>query len=311
MIPNPTVLVNTIILQEAKDSSTIENIVTTTDKLYRALASPKNNIDSATKEVLRYREALWTTYNQLKSGTSFDKSVVVKIFQTITTLTETFRARQVYIGSEAAVVYTPPAPHKIAEKIDNWFDFALQQNSIDPLIKLAVLHYQFEAIHPFTDGNGRTGRILNALLLCHYHLLDLPILYLSKYILENKGDYYRLLREVTENQNWHEWILYMLESIEQTALYTLQKVNAIFELFSQVRESVEKNAPEIYSYELIELLFSQPYCKIAFLVEKNIASRNTASKYLNKLTEMKILQPHQEGTENIYIHTDLYKILSR
>lgn len=310
VIPNPLMLINTLVLQEAKDSSTIENIFTSNDKMYKAL-SASGNIDGPTKEVLRYREALWNAFNELHTPNDFSIELAVKIFRLITGKDEKVRTVQVYIGNASQVVYTPPEPGVILlKKLENWFDTAINNKEIDPLIKLAILHYQFEAIHPFTDGNGRTGRILNVLLLCLEKLLDLPVLYLSKYILENKNDYYRLLKEVTETGNWENWILYILEAIKVTSKFTLRKVNAIFDSYLKTIEKVKSLAGDIYSHELIEVIFSQPYCKISILEEKKIASRNTASKYLKKLEEIDVLASEKAGREMLYKNVVLYDILS-
>jgi len=311
VIPNPLMLINTLVLQEAKDSSTIENIFTTNDKLYKAFSSSVAGTDTATKEVLRYREALWNGFNELKSPSDFSLELAVKIFQRITGKTEGIRSEQVYIGSKTQVVYTPPEPGEILfDKLKNWFDTALNNKEIDPLLKMAILHYQFEAIHPFSDGNGRTGRILNVLFLSIENLLDLPVLYLSKYILQNKSDYYSLLREVTENNQWENWILYMLEAVKATSIYTLEKVNAIFNNYNSIIEKVKTEAADIYSHELIDVIFSQPYCKISILEEMKIASRNTASKYLKKLEDIGILSSETVGREVLYKNTALYDILS-
>ncbi len=175
---------------------------------------------------------------------------------------------------------------------------------------MAMLHYQFEAIHPFTDGNGRTGRILNVLYLCKEELIDLPVIYLSKYILENKNDYYRLLREVTEKEEWTNWILFMLDAVKQTAVITLEKVNIIYNSYLSVIEKVKTESPDIYTHELIEVIFNQPYCKIAILEEKKIASRNTASKYLRRLESLGILESEQVGRETLYKNKILIGILS-
>ena len=199
----------------------------------------------------------------------------------------------------------------INEKLANWLDFFNQANTIDPLIKMALLHYQFEAIHPFSDGNGRTGRILNVIYLTKQNLIDIPVLYLSKHILEFKNDYYRLLNEVTEKQNWHDWILFNLETVYRTSIYSLEKVNEIYDLFNSVKLEIQTKAPEIYSFELLELLFMQVYCKNKILVEKNIASRNTASKYLNELVKLNILEAKREGKEILYLNTRLYELLSK
>ena len=180
----------------------------------------------------------------------------------------------------------------------------------DPLIKMCIAHYQFEAIHPFTDGNGRTGRILNVLYMCKEKLIDLPVIYISQYILKYKNDYYRFLKEVTENGAWENWTLYMLEAVNQTAALTLKKVNAIYESYLAAIEEVKAKAPDIYSRELIEVIYNQPYCKIAILEEKKLASRNTASKYLRKLEELGILKSEIVGRETLYKNLPLYRILS-
>lgn len=311
IIPNPLMLINTLVLQEAKDSSTIENIFTTNDALYKAFSSPASGPDSATKEVLRYRQALWSAFTKMKRPSDFSEKMAVEIFKTITGKKETLRSVQVYVGSSSHVVYTPPQPGTVlSKKIKNWFDIATNDNTIDPLIKMAMLHYQFEAIHPFTDGNGRTGRILNVLYMCKEKLIDLPVIYISKYILEYKNDYYRFLKEVTENGNWGNWTLYMLEAVNQTASITLKKVNAIYESYLDAIEKVKAKAPDIYSRELIEVIYNQPYCKIAILEEKKIASRNTASKYLRKLEELGLLKSEIVGRETLYRNLPLYRILS-
>ena len=311
VIPNPLMLINTLVLQEAKDSSTIENIFTTNDALYKAFSSSGSATDAATKEVLRYREALWNAFSKMKKPEDFSVKLAVEIFKTITGKNEAIRSVQVYIGSSSHVVYTPPEPGNILmEKLNNWFDVALNDRSIDPLIKMAMLHYRFEAVHPFSDGNGRTGRILNVLFLCNEKLIELPVIYLSKYILQYKNDYYRFLREVTEEGLWDKWVIFMLEAVKQTAEITLDKVNSIFENYSSAIEKVKTEAPDIYSHELIEVIFNQPYCKIAILEEKKIASRNTASKYLKRLEELGILESEIVGRETLYKNLALFKILS-
>ena len=310
IIPNPLMLINTLVLQEAKDSSTIENIFTTNDDLYKAFSSNLNT-DPSTKEVLRYREALWDAFSKMKKPSDYSEKLAVEIFKTITDKKEEIRKVQVYIGSSNHVVYTPPSPGNILkEKLNNWFDIALKDKSVDPLIKMTMLHYQFEAIHPFSDGNGRTGRILNVLYLCNEKLIDLPVIYLSKFILDNKNNYYKFLREVTEDGKWESWILFMLDAVRSTASFTLDKVNAIYEDYISVIEKVRTQAPEIYTHELIEVIFNQPYCKIAILEEKKIASRNTASKYLRRLEELGILASEIVGRETLYKNILLLNILS-
>lgn len=310
VIPNPFMLINTLVLQEARDSSLIENIETSTDYLFKAFSSSSKNIDPNTKEVLRYRTALWDSFNKLKSNTDFNKDFIIEIFKTVTNLDKEIRTVQVRIGNEFYTVYTPPqAGEVLNKKLKNWLDFSNTSNDIDPLIKMAILHYQFESIHPFNDGNGRTGRILNILYLSKIKLLDLPVLYLSKYILEHKTEYNRLLKEVTENHNWKDWVLFILEGISQTSKFTLGKINAIYDLFIKTIEKVKIEAKDIYSYELVELIFSQTDCRISMLEDKGIASRNTASKYLKRLQELDILEMEKVGTEYLYRNIELYKIL--
>jgi Fic family protein len=310
IIPNPLMLINTLVLQEAKDSSTIENIFTTNDALYKAFSSNLNT-DPSTKEVLRYREALWNAFSKMKKPSDYSVKLAIEIFKKITDKKEEIRKVRVYIGSSTHTVYTPPEPGKIlSEKLNNWFDVALNDKTVDPLIKMAILHYQFEAIHPFSDGNGRTGRILNVLYLCNEKLIDLPVIYLSKFILDNKNNYYKFLKEVTEDGKWERWILFMLDAVRSTASFTLDKVNAIYEDYISVIEKVRTQAPEIYTHELIEVIYNQPYCKIAILEEKKIASRNTASKYLRKLEELGILVSETVGRETLYKNVSLFNILS-
>lgn len=311
IIPNPVMLINTLVLQEAKDSSTIENIITTNDKLYKAFSSGAAPADPPAKEVLRYREALWSAFKSINNPEDFNEEMVISIFRALTERDERVRIGQVRLRGGGVTVYTPPAPGAVlTEKLNNWFEAAHTAENIDPLIKMALLHYQFEAIHPFSDGNGRTGRILNVLYLCQQGLLDEPVLYLSKFILDNKTQYYSALRRVTENQTWEEWILYMLEAVRSTAILTLEKVNAIYENYMTTIEKVKLQAPKVYSRELIEAIFNQPYCKIKTLIDLGIAARNTASKHLKKLEELGILRSEDVGKETIYINIELINILS-
>jgi Fic family protein len=310
VIPNPLMLINTLVLQEAKDSSSIENIFTSSDKMYRAFSASTIEPDPQTKEVVRYRKALWEAWQKVKTG-GFTLELIEDIYRTIKEEEDGIRDSEVFVGNRVKVFYTPPCCKKvITSKLNNWLKFAKANDGIDTLIKLAILHYQFEAIHPFTDGNGRTGRVLNVLYISLMNLLDEPILYLSKYINDNKSDYYKLLREVTEKNNFEEWILYILKAITETAVFTLYKVNAINELFRRTLENVKNQLPSIYSYELVEILFHQPYCKIAFLVDAGVASRNTAGKYLSELEDIGILAMEKSGTESLYLNKELFKILS-
>lgn len=310
-IPNQSILVNAITLQEAKDSSEIENIVTTQDSLYQAFSANTNIADAQTREVLRYRQALWEGYNNLDKR-SLSTNTFVSIVQTIKERTIGVRNTPgTTIQSNGKVIYTPPEGEAlIRELLKNLEDFIHSEGDLDDLVRLAVMHYQFEAIHPFPDGNGRTGRVLNILYLVEKGLLDAPILYLSKYIIENKNQYYKKLRAVTEKQDWVAWILFLLKGVEETALYTLKKINAINALMNETIDYARENLPSrVYSKELIELLFEQPYCKVKFLVDKGIVKRQTAAEYLYELEKIGILKSQKVGVENLFLNVSLFAIL--
>ena len=310
-IPNQGVLINSIVLQEARLSSEIENIVTTNDELYRADADADGKSDPHTKEVLRYRQALNFGFRQLKER-PLSTNLFIDIVRTI---------KQVDLGVRRVpntalknalneVVYTPPVGEAvIREKLANLEQFIHAQDGLDPLVKMAVMHYQFEAIHPFEDGNGRTGRILNLLYLVEQGLLDIPVLFLSRYIIANKPGYYEGLRGVTERQDWESWILYMLRAVESTAQQTFDQVTRIRLLMEQVREQVQQQAPAIYSKDLIEAIFQHPYTKIQFLVDANIAKRQTASSYLQTLAGLGVLRSIKQGRERYYINDALFSEL--
>lgn len=312
LIPDQGILINGIILQEARLSSEIENIVTTSDDLYRAASDKLFQGEPATKEVLRYREALWYGFDALKSrplSTNLFIEIVKIIRQTDTGIR---RVPGTVIANPAGeIIYTPPEGESIIrEKLANLEGFIHSENGLDPLVKLALIHYQFEAIHPFSDGNGRTGRILNILYLVEKKLLDLPILYLSHYIIQKKSDYYRGLRLVTEEQKWEPWILYILDAVETTSYQTIERISRIRTLMHQFQESLQERAPRIYSKELIELVFQHPYCKIQFLIDAKIAQRQTASQYLKTLASLKLLNPVKRGREIYYVNEALIKALS-
>ncbi len=311
-IPNQSMLVNAITLQEAKDSSEIENIVTTEDNLYQAFTANTNTTDAQTKEVLRYRQALWEGYNYLDErplSTNTFVSIVQTIKENNAGIRKTAGTR---ISCNDKTIYTPPEGENILrDLLKNLENFIHVENGIDDLVRLAAMHYQFGAIHPFLDGNGRTERVLNILYLVEKGLLDTPILYLSKYIIENKNQYYTKLRAVTEKQDWEGWVLYMLKGIEETAKYTLEKINTINTLMDNtIAFAKEKLPSRVYSKELIELLFEQPYYKVKFLVDKGIAKRQTAAEYLQELEKIGILKSQKVGVENLFLNVKLFKVLS-
>jgi len=315
-IPNQALLVNSLILQEAKASSEIENIVTTNDALFKAFTANTGKVDPATKEVLRYRQALWYGYDELKKRPVLSTNLFVTVVQRIKKNQAGIRTTPgttVANATTGKVIYTPPEGESIIrEKLKNLEEFIHADDGIDPLIKLALIHYQFEAIHPFSDGNGRTGRIINILYLAQQGLLDLPVLYLSKYIIKHKSDYYRLLRGVTEKGEWETWILYLLKAIQNTATFTRERILAIRDLMLETMEQARKNLPRrVYSKELIELIFRQPYTKAQFLVEDSIAERKTAADYLRQLEKIKILKGQKIGRQAVYLNVGLYDLLSK
>lgn len=307
-IPNQGVLINSIVLQEARLSSEIENIVTTNDELYRADADPDGKTDPHTKEVLRYRQALNYGFREL-SQRPLTTNLFIDIVRIIKEVD--FGVRRVpgtaLKNAHGEVVYTPPVGEAvIRDKLSNLEQFIHAQDDLDPLVKMAVMHYQFEAIHPFEDGNGRTGRILNLLYLVEQGLLDIPVLFLSRYIIANKAGYYDGLRGVTEQQAWEPWILFMLQAVESTAQQTFDQVTRIRALMEQVREQVHQQAPGIYSKDLIEVIFRHPYTKIQFLVDAGIAKRQTASNYLQTLAGLGVLRASKQGREMYYINDALF-----
>jgi len=265
-IPNQEILVNAIVLQEARLSSEIENIVTTTDELYKATDEDPTKVDQPTKEVLRYREALWHGFENLKTrplSTNLFIELVGIIKQTDLGIRKVPGTK--IADNRGEIVFTPPEGEALLrEKLANLERFMHAEDGIDPLVKLAVIHYQFEAIHPFTDGNGRTGRIINILYLVEKELLKIPVLYLSHYIIRNKAAYYAGLRRVTEYNAWEEWILYMLEAIAATARQTRDKILRIRDVMNAAQELARTKAPKIYSKDLIELILSSPIARSAF-----------------------------------------------
>ncbi|MFA6333865.1 MAG: Fic family protein [Methanoregula sp.] len=316
LIPNQAILINAIPLQEAKASSEIENVVTTGDQLYQASILPGTVLDPQTKEVLRYRTALRRGYDQLKTqpiSTSLLRGVC-EVLLDHEVQYRTAPGTRVSNKVTGEVVYTPPdGGEALREKLDQLETFIhlRDETPLDPLIRLALIHYQFEAIHPFEDGNGRTGRILNILYLVEQGLLDIPVLYLSRYIIDHKNDYYRLLRAVTEEQEWEAWVLFMLSAVEETSAGTYRRILAIRKLLDKTTVLCHENLPhKIYSRELVEMIFVQPYSKISFVVDAGIAKRQTAAEYLQQLEGIGVLESRKVGREKIYLHPALLKLLS-
>jgi Fic family protein len=319
-LPNQAMLVNTIALREAKASTEIENIFTTDDELYRALSGNETNVDSNAKEVMRYREALWSGYQMVKEKNVFTMEVIVKIYQEIKQVHDGIRPAQTETvikkrGSGSlggSTVYTPPRGEKvIIGKLDNLLQYLNDdaKYDYDPLIKMAVGHYQFEAIHPFRDGNGRTGRILNILLMIQKKLLEMPVLYLSAYLINHKDEYYECLGKVTAQRNWRDWILYMLKAVEETSVYTIDKINEIDRLFIRTVELVREKLPHIHK-EAVEKIFEQPYITPKKFLDEKVKSINTAKKYLGQMEGLGIMTSRKIGREVVYLNIDLFNLLS-
>lgn len=313
-LPNESLLISSILLQESKMSSEIENIVTTNDDLYQAISMDAFTGNSATKEVLHYNEALWYGTSEIKRKGFLNTNLFIKLCQIIKKSQTGIRKQtgtQIKNATTGNIVYTPPEGEEVIRGLLKNLEDFLNDNDddIDPLIKMAIAHYQFEAIHPFNDGNGRTGRIINILYLLSQDLLQLPLLYLSSYIIQHKEGYYSGLRAVTEKGAWKEWIIYMLTAVEETALLTQRRIEDILLAMEQTGEELKEKLPEIYSKELLELIFSQPYCKRKFLVDAGLVGLKTAGQYLMKLEKAGFLQSMRAGKEKLYINERLYKLL--
>ena len=313
LIPNAAVLVNALPLLEARASSEIENIVTTTDKLFEYVDIAEDKADAATKEALRYRTALFEGTKMVRRN-MLTTDMAIQICSTIKDQELDIRddsGTRLTNRRTGEVIYTPPVGQQLLqEKLDNWAQFMQNETEIDPLVRMAIQHYQFEAIHPFTDGNGRTGRIMNILFLVQQGLLDMPLLYLSRHIIQQKADYYRLLNEVTGSGAWEAWIMYMLTGVEETCNWTTDKIKAIRELMHHTSQFVNGSLPKIYSWELVEALFKQPYCRIANIVNAGIAKRQTASVYLKQLCDIGILKEYRSGRETLFVHPKYIELLT-
>jgi len=319
-LPNPTLFLDTIYLQEAKASSEVENIITTNDDLYKSLVADRKIENAATKEVLSYKEALWLGLEELQTKPFITTNLCIKIVQCIKQNNASIRQTPgtTLSNTQGEVIYTPPSGEQvIREKLANVEKFINEDvvssgelgPTIDPLIKMALLHYQFEAIHPFWDGNGRTGRILLLLYLKISGLLDIPAIYLSDYIIKNKKEYYRCLRDVTEKNEWEDYILFMLDMIEYTANKGLKRLNKLTMAIEETATEIKQKLPKVYSKDLIEILFRLPYTKRQHLMDENIGNLKTVGNYLKALEEKGFLASEKVGKEKLYLNRRLLKIL--
>ena len=316
-IPNENILISMLALQEARDSSAVENIVTTQDDLYQAGVSDNIRIiNPATKEVLRYREAIFEGFEMVRKNKILSNNVIKKVQEKVKENNAGFLvspSKALVNQSDGRVIYTPPQDiNEVNEKMSNLEAFINDQelSNLDPLIKMAIIHHQFESIHPFGDGNGRTGRIVNILYLVITDLLDLPILYLSRYITHHKGEYYHLIQAIrdknTDNaKEWEEWILFILKGVEETAGNTIELVKGISLLMAEYKNVLRPIFDKAYKHELINNLFFHPYTKIEYMQHDMIVQRKTAAKYLDKIVETGLLEKVKKGRENYYINVKL------
>jgi Fic family protein len=313
-LPNPTLFLDTIYLQEAKASSEIENIITTNDDLYRSLISEKKIENASTKEVLSYKNALWLGLKQIKSKPFITTNLCIKLVQCIKQNSASIRVTSgtTLTDTKGDVIYTPPSGEKvIRELMANLEKFINEDNTIDPLIKMALFRYQFEAIHPFSDGNGRTGRILLLLYLKLSGLLDIPAIYLSDYIIKHKKEYYQKFRGVTEENKWEDFILFMLDMVEVTAIKGLERLNKISNALDKTATDIKNKLPKIYSKDLLEILYRLPYTKRQHLIDENIGNPKTAGNYLQTLEANGFLKSVKVGKEKLYLNHRLLKILEQ
>ena len=312
-MPNQAMLIDSLVLQEARASSEIENILTTNDEIFKAASDDALPASPEAKEVLRYRQALNHGFREIRTrplATGLFVEIAQLIKETQFDIRRTPGTR--IANGKGETIYTPPEGNTvIRDKLRELENFMHADDGLDALVKMALMHYQFEAIHPFPDGNGRTGRILNILYLVDKGLLNLPVLYLSRYIIDNKAAYYEGLRRVTEEGAWQDWVLYMLDAIEQTSVRTQQQISDILALMEIVRQQVQREAPGIYSMDLIEQIFRQPYCKIQFLERAGLGTRQTCAKYLRELEKLGVLIGQKIGREVYFINSRLFTLLTK
>jgi Fic family protein len=317
IIPNQSILINTLSLQEAKDSSAIENIITTHDELYKSDFSAKQFVTFAAKEVHSYASALQNGYKKVKKTGLLINNHILEIQEALMENSTGFRKIPGTVlknDQTGEVVYSPPQDESQIRLLMNNLEQFINNDTlsdVDPLIKMAVIHHQFESIHPFYDGNGRTGRIINILYLVKHGLLDAPVLYLSRYINQNKNEYYRLLQAVRDTGAWELWILYMLEGVEQTSRQTTRLIQGMRDLMQKYKHKMREELPKIYSQDLLNNLFRHPYTKIDFVMKELQIHRNTAAKYLEELVRIGLLTKHKLGTEKFYLNFALFDLLAK
>lgn len=315
-LPNQYILLATLSLQEAKESSEIENIITTQDDLYRSHYPSQQFTSSSAKEVHNYAKALATGYETVKQTGMLTNNSIIQIQRIIENNDAGFRTQggtQLVNQQTQQVVYTPPQTADDVIQLMTSLEAFINNDQLsdyDDLVKMALIHHQFESIHPFYDGNGRTGRIVNILFLCKQNLLGAPILYLSRYLNRHKADYYVLLQQVRETNNWEPWLLFILKALQVTSQDTLATIKSLMALMQKHKHTIKSQLPKLYSHELINNLFIHPYTKVEFFVSELGVHRNTASKYLNQLVEIGVLSKHKLGKDNYYLNTELFNLFA-
>ncbi|MCS5709201.1 Fic family protein [Candidatus Berkiella cookevillensis] len=316
IIPNQNILINTLSLQEAKDSSAIENIITTQDELYESDALAHQFTTTAAKEVYSYATALKRGFEKVKKNSLLTNNHIIEIQSTLIENGAGFRklpGTSLKNEQTGQIIYEPPQhPEEIQGLMDNLEQFINNPELCewDALVKMAVIHHQFESIHPFYDGNGRTGRIINILYLVQQDLLESPVLYLSRYINKNKTEYYRLLQLVRDNNAWEEWVLYILEGVRKTSLQTIHLIHAMKELMQNYKHKIREELPKIYSQDLLNIIFGHPYTKIAFVEKELNVTRLPATRYLDELSRIGLMQKTKLGRESYYINNELMNLIS-
>ncbi|TLU97930.1 Fic family protein [Dyadobacter luticola] len=315
-IPNESILINTLVLQEAKDSSAVENIITTHDEIFKAELLSEHVLSWETKEVINYARALRKGFALVKESGFLSSNYIIQIQEELEANKAGFRrVPGTVLKNEASgqVVFTPPQKHDEIVRLMSNLEKYMNEHTpedLDPLVKMAIIHYQFESIHPFYDGNGRTGRIINILYLTMMGLLDIPILYLSRYIIQHKPDYYRLLQEVRTKDNWEEWILFMLVGVKETASDSILLIDSIRNLMDNFKQEIRTRFPKMYSKDLLETLFKHPYTKIEFLENDLGIHYQTARTYLEKLSQAGLVEKVQLGKSNFYVNQHLFRLFA-
>ena len=315
-IPNENILLETLTLREAKESSAIENIISTFDEVYQSNLFSDQFASAAAKEVHLYARALIKGFGLVKEKGLLTNNHILHIQKLVEQNSAGFRklpGTKLLNDKTGEIIYTPPQDHETIVNLMKNLEAFINDDTLmdaDPLVKMAIIHHQFESIHPFYDGNGRTGRIINILYLVQKGLLHLPVLYLSRYIIKHKNDYYRLLQEVRTKGVWEEWIDFILEGVQSTADETIILISAIKALMLEYKHRIRKQCPKMYSQDLINNLFKYPYTKIEFIQADLQVSRNTAIRYLEELVKQNILTKHKIGRENFYENRELFKLLS-